>query len=606
MKKNNIPENKLRLFGIPKIAPYLKPYRWRLLFVFITCIGTSAVDLILPLFQKYAIANYIEKASARGVWIFAAAYLMVVLAQIACSVYWSRSAWVAEILIGRDLKRESFNHLQELSLSYYNTNAVGYIHARVMSDTSSIASTMSWGIVDISWTVIYLIGAAIMMLVMNYKLALIVLAVFPVVIAVSALLNRRLVTENRKEREMNSVLSGKFNEGITGAKTTKTLKIEDKEIGEFKDGASAMKRAAIRAARYSALFISVSSFLCSFAIAIVLWRGGILSSLGVMEVATLSAFVTYALNMIDPVTELARTISDLVAVKVNIERFTALMETLPIVCDTPEVIEKYGDAFNPKRENWEKLNGDIELRDVTFKYPDGDEYVLEHFNLKVPAGCNVAIVGETGAGKSTLVNLVCRFFEPTDGQILIDGVDYRERSQLWLHSNIGYVLQTPHLFSGTIRDNLRYSKSDATDEEIYAALDAVSARGVVERLEGGLDFNVGEGGDMLSVGEKQLISFARAILADPRLFILDEATSSIDTITESLIQKATEKLLAGRTSFMIAHRLSTIRRADIILVVRGGKIVESGTHAELISQKGYYHSLYTRQYQEESSREILR
>lgn len=573
--------------------------------MFITCVCTSAVDLILPLFQKYAISNFIEKASTSGVFVFAAAYLATVLLQIASSVYWSRSAWVAEMLIGRDLKKASFDHLQELSLSYFNTNAVGYIHARVMSDTSSIASAVSWGIVDISWTAIYIIGAAFMMLMMNYRLALIVLAVFPVVIAVSAFLNRRLVAENRREREMNSVLSGKFNEGITGAKTTKTLKIEDKEIVEFKSGSADMKRAAIRAARYSALFISVSSFLCSFAIAIVLWRGGILTSLGIIEVATLSAFVTYALNMIDPVTEFARTISELVAVKVNIERFTALMETEPLVKDTPDVIEKYGDSFSPKRENWEKLIGDIELRDVTFKYPDGDEYVLEHFNLKVPVGCNVAIVGETGAGKSTLVNLVCRFFEPTDGQILIDGVDYRKRSQLWLHSNIGYVLQTPHLFSGTIRDNLRYSKADATDEEIYAALDAVSARGVVDRLEGGLDFNVGEGGDMLSVGEKQLISFARAILADPRLFILDEATSSIDTLTESLIQQATEKLLAGRTSFMIAHRLSTIRRADMILVVRGGKIVESGTHAELIAKKGYYHLLYTRQYQEESSREIL-
>ena len=292
--------------------------------------------------------------------------------------------------------------------------------------------------------------------------------------------------------------------------------------------------------------------------------------------------------------------SDLITVQVNVERFSGLVETESDVRDRPDVVEKYGDSFAPKRENWEPLHGDITFEDVSFKYPDGEEYVLEHFNLHVPQGTNIAIVGETGAGKSTLVNLVCRFFEPTSGRILIDGVDARERSQLWLHSNIGYVLQTPHLFSGSVMENLRYGNPDATVEQVEAAVKSVSADEVIARMDRGYDSDVGEGGDLISTGEKQLLSFARAILANPRIFVLDEATSSIDTVTEKKIQDAIAHLMKGRTSFVIAHRLSTIRQADLILVIRDGKIVERGTHKELIAGKGEYYHLYTKQYQEEA------
>jgi ATP-binding cassette subfamily B protein len=263
------------------------------------------------------------------------------------------------------------------------------------------------------------------------------------------------------------------------------------------------------------------------------------------------------------------------------------------------VIEKYGDAFHPKKENWEPIHGDVVFDDVSFTYPDGEEEVLSHFNLTVPQGTNVAIVGETGAGKSTLVNLVCRFYEPTAGRVLLDGMDLRERSIGWLHSNMGYVLQTPHLFSGTVRENLLYGKEDATQEELDAAVKAVNADGIIARLEHGYDTQIGEGGNSLSTGEKQLLSFARAILANPAIFILDEATSSVDTITEALIQDAIGKLMKGRTSFVIAHRLSTIRTADIILVVDGGKIIERGTHEQLMSAHGAYYNLYTKQFQQE-------
>ena len=242
---------------------------------------------------------------------------------------------------------------------------------------------------------------------------------------------------------------------------------------------------------------------------------------------------------------------------------------------------------------------------MTFRYPDGEENVLEHFNLDVPQGTRVAIVGETGAGKSTLVNLVCRFYEPTSGQVLIDGRDARERSQLWLHANIGYVLQTPHLFSGTVLENLRYGKPDASMQEIEAAVKAVCADEIIRRLPQGYETDVGEGGSSLSTGEKQLLSFARALLADPRIFVLDEATSSVDTITEQRLQQAIETVMAGRTSFIVAHRLSTIREADVILVVHDGKIIERGTHSVLMAKRGAYYALYTRQYHEQESRRVM-
>ncbi len=319
---------------------------------------------------------------------------------------------------------------------------------------------------------------------------------------------------------------------------------------------------------------------------------------GLMKIGTLSVFLSYAVGMMEPLQFIIQNISAFIGIQANIERFTDLLAHPSDVADTPEVIARYGDSFHPKYENWEEIRGDIEFRDVTFRYPDGEENVLEHFSLKVPYGQNIAIVGETGAGKSTLVNLVCRFYEPTEGAILIDGRDARERSQLWLHRNLGYVLQTPYLFSGSVRENLRYGKPEATDEQIMEALRMVCAQEVVERM-GGLDSDVGEGGSSLSTGEKQLLSFARALLADPRLLILDEATSSIDSRTEKVIQNAISVITKNRTSFVIAHRLSTIVSADLILVVRDGKITERGTHRELIEKKGYYYSLYKMQHEKE-------
>jgi ATP-binding cassette subfamily B protein len=484
-------------------------------------------------------------------------------------------------------------HLQKLPLSYYNKTAVGYILARVMSDTTKIATLVGWSLLDIFWSAIYVLGVFIAMLILNWHLALLVMAVVPAAAILTGIFQGRILTVNRRVRSINSRMTGAYNEGISGAKTSKTLVIEDLNCREFSEITDNLYRNTLRATRLNAFFVPLVTFFGSLAAALVLQRGGYLVMGGALDFGMLSAFVSYALGIIEPIQQMAGIIAEFIATQVNIERVTGLLEQKCEIEDSPEVIEKYGDCFSPKRENWEPIRGEIEFRDVSFKYPDGDEYVLEHFNLKIPAGTNVAIVGETGAGKSTLVNLACRFFEPTEGQILIDGVDYRERSQLWLHSHIGYVLQTPHLFSGTIRDNIRYGKLDATDEEIEAAARLVSADTVIKKLEKGYDTYVGEGGSLLSTGEKQLISFARAVIADPPIFVLDEATSSIDTETERLIQQAISRTLVGRTSFIIAHRLSTIKHADLILVVRDGRIIERGTHEELLDMKGYYYSLYT-------------
>lgn len=593
----------LPYYGINKLLPYLRPYKSKIFaMVFLGLLGGLA-DIVFPLFQRYAINVFVGEGILDTFVGFVVAYVLVLVFQVIANSISAYKTCEIEMYVGRDMKRASFNHLQTLSFSYFNQNSVGYIHARVMSDTNRIASLVSWNLMDSVWNLSYIIGAIAVMLCINWKLALWVIVIVPLTTLAASYFQRKLVVLHRKIREINSRITGNFNEGITGAKTTKTLVIEEKMEEDFDKETGNMKRVSVNTTRVSAMFTAMISFSASLALALVLWRGGIITREGVFAIGTLSAFMSYAQGMMEPVQWLVRACTALINAQVNIERFTNLMQTQSDVSDRPEVIEKYGDSFTPKKENWEPLHGDIEFKDVTFKYPDGDEYILEHFNLKVPQGTNVAIVGETGAGKSTLVNLICRFFEPTEGQILIDGRDARERSQLWLHSNIGYVLQTPHLFSGSVLENLRYGNPNATIEEIEAAVESVNAQDVINRMEKGYDSDVGEGGDLLSTGEKQLLSFARAILANPRIFVLDEATSSIDTVTEKRIQDAIEHLMKGRTSFVIAHRLSTIRQADIILVVKDGKIIERGKHEELIRQKGYYYNLYTKQFQEESVRQ---
>lgn len=584
-----------------RLFPFLKPFKKVIAVILIFNLLCSLVDIVLPLFQRYAIEHFITAGTLEGLWQFAAVYALVILGQFVSVVCFTRGSATLEMSVGKTMKRACFVHLQELSFSYYNVTPVGYILSRVMSDTDRIAGMIAWNLSDMLWALVYVLGVFAAMLLLNWKLALIIMLIVPALAVLTWYFQNKILRWNRRVRKINSRITSGYNEGIMGAQTSKTLVIEEKNLNEFKEVTSEMRTAAVKAARLSAVYVPLVLFCGSLATAIVLGRGGQMVLDDLLMIGTLSAFTSYAVGIFEPIQQLARNLAELISIQANIERVNTLLDQEPMVVDSPEVKEKYGDTFHPKRENWEPIRGDIEFRDVSFCYPDGKEEVLSHFNLKVPAGTTVAIVGETGAGKSTLVNLACRFFEPTGGQILIDGRDYRERSQLWLHSNIGYVLQNPHLFSGTILENIRYGRLDATEEEIREAARAVSADLVAEKLEKGYNTDVGEGGNRLSTGEKQLVSFARAILADPRIFVLDEATSSIDTQTEQLIQKATEKLLEGRTSFIIAHRLSTIRHADVILVVRDGKIIEQGGHGELLKKRGYYYHLCRQQFQEENT-----
>ena len=531
-------------------------------------------------------------------------YAMLVIVQVATIYAFLYLGGVIEVGVCYNIRQEAFHKLQELPLSYYDRMPVGYLMSRMTSDIQRLAETIGWSLLDLFWGVVMLVMCSVTMLTINWKLGLTVMVVLPPLAVISFYFQQKILKSWRAVRKTNSRITGAFNEGIMGAKTTKTLVREEANMQEFGELTHEMRRSSVRAASLNALYLPIVISLGSLATAYALWRGGNLVLAGAMSLGVIQVFVNYTVQFFEPVRNIAGVFSEMQSAQAAAERVMTLLDTQPDIVDSPEVVAQFGDNFHPKRENWPELHGDIDFEHVDFKYQDG-ERVLTDFNLHVRAGETIALVGPTGAGKSTVVNLVCRFYEPTGGEIKIDGVDYRKRSQLWLQSNLGYVLQEPRLFSGTIRDNIRYSKLDATDEEIRRAAQLVNAESFILKMEKGYDTDVGEGGSRLSTGEKQLISFARAILSNPRIFILDEATSSVDTETEVMIQQAISQVLTGRTSFIIAHRLSTVRSADRILVIEDGKIKEQGTHQQLLRMKGSYYKLYMSQFEEERAQEIL-
>lgn len=578
-------------------------------FVIAANILVAAIDIIYPLMTRYAIDNIIAGSHTERIIPFVIVYVAFIIIQALGVLSFIKGCGRLEMRIAFDIRQDSFTKLQELSFSYYDKTAVGYIMARMVSDVANLSELIAWSLVDILWSGAYVIGIVIMMLVLNWKLALLVIAVLPPLAVICVYFQKKILRHYRDVKKQNSRITGALNEGIMGAVTTKTLVREDKNGAEFRGETGRMRKSAIRAAVLSAMFTPIVMCLGAIGTGIALYAGGMSVTgkwiaFGTVTVGTLATFISYSTGIFDPIQQLAGIFAEMQSAQASAERVIHLIDTECEISDSPEVVEKYGTSFEPKRENWEELRGDVRFEDVSFSYKGGEK-VLEHFDLDVKAGQNIALVGETGAGKSTIVNLVCRFYEPTAGRILVDGVDYRERSQLWLQDRLGYVLQQPYLFSTTIRENIRYGRPDATEEEVVAAAKLVHADEFINRLEKGYDTEVGEGGGRLSTGQKQLISFARVILADPRIFVLDEATSSIDTETEQLIQNAITKVLKNRTSFIVAHRLSTIRSADRILVIRDGKITESGTHAELIKLHGYYYDLYTTQFKKDALSDVL-
>ncbi|MBP9502976.1 MAG: ABC transporter ATP-binding protein [Candidatus Promineofilum sp.] len=485
-----------------------------------------------------------------------------------------------------DLRRKLFNHLQSLSFSYFDKTPVGWIMARVTSDTERIADLVTWGLLDITWGITSVIVASAFMLAINWRIALLVMLTIPVLIAVAVYFRRLILVQFREVRRINSRITGAYNENITGVRVTKSLVREEQDLSEFKGLTGLMFNASYRANVLSALFLPAVQLISATGVAMVIWYGGVLALGGDTTVGQIQVFIGYVTFMIWPVQEMARVFAQMQQSIASGERVFSLLDAVPDVRDKPGA---------PQTAD---LRDDIVFDDVTFYYEKGKP-VLGDFNLRVRKGETIALVGPTGGGKSTIVNLLCRFYEPKEGRVLFGERDYTDLSQHAIQSRIGMVLQTPHLFSGTVRDNLRYGRLDATDDELVEAARLAGAHDFIVLLENGYDEQVGEGGSKLSVGQKQLISLARAILADPDIFIMDEATSSVDTLTESLIQRGMEQMMAGRTSFVIAHRLSTIRSADRILVIEGGRIAEMGSHADLIRAGGHYYNLYTRQFRRE-------
>ncbi len=575
-----------------KLIHYAKPYRGRLGVLTLFMAALAGADAAIPLMQRYAIDNFVMQHNVQGTVMFYVIYSLVIVIQMIVVKLMITSAGIVETGICYDIRKDGFEHLQALSFSYYDTTPVGWMMSRLTSDIWRLGNTLSWGLVDFSWGFCMMILSTVVMLILEWKLALLTFIVVPILFVVSMFFQKRILFSHRDIRKNNSLITAAFNEGIQGVKTTKTLVREAGNLTDFQGLTSEMNRKSIRAATFSAVYMPIVLLLGSIGAGIALWQGGNRVMNGSISYGTLAAFITYAIQFFYPIRDMARIFTDLQSAQASAERVLSLMETKPDIQDSSEVLNRYGlnDAAN-----WPEVHGNIEFRNVTFAYKTGEK-VLENFNLTVKAGEKIALVGDTGSGKSTIVNLACRFYEPTEGQILIDGHDYTQMPMLWLHSNLGYVLQTPHLFSGTIKDNIIYGKLDAAEEDIIRASKLVNLHNIVEKMEKGYDTPVGEGGSLLSTGEKQLVSFARAIIADPAIFVLDEATSSVDTETEHLIQDAIANILENRTSFIIAHRLSTIRSADRILVIRDGKILEEGTHTQLLACKGHYAKLYMSQY----------
>lgn len=562
------------------------PHKWWLI-GFVTLIAiVAAMDGVFNFLKKQIIDTGITPNDPHALTNVMIVYAAIAVVQAGGVFGFIYLAGILGERVQYDLRKKLFNHLQTLSFSYFDRTPVGWIMSRVTSDTGRIADLITWGAVDVTWAIMSILTASVFMLILNWQLALVVLTVIPILIVVASWFQKRIITQYRIVRKTNSRITGAYNENIQGVRVIKALNREEKNLDEFGELTGQMYRASFRAARLSAMFLPVVQFISAIALSLIAWYGGAQILWGIMTVGTLQAFIGYVTFMLWPVQDLARVYASMQQAVASAERTFSLVDTPADIVDRP-------NAIDPGT-----LRGDIEFDNIDFWYVP-EKPVLRDFNLSVKAGETIALVGPTGGGKSTLVNLVCRFYEPKRGTVKIGGRDYMDLTLHGIQSRIGVVLQTPHLFSGTIRENIRYGKLEATDAQVEEAAQVAGAHDFIITLEKKYDAQVGEGGNLLSTGQKQLISLARAVLANPDILIMDEATSSVDTLTEALIQRGMEHLMQGRTSFVIAHRLSTIKRASRILVIENGGISEKGTHAELLRKHGHYYELYTRQFRKE-------
>lgn len=560
-----------------------------------TLIILAILENISPLLIRFAIDHFIQNDLTDGLIIYSVIYLIIILIIAFCTKAYLKLSGRIETEMSYNIRKRGFEHLQNLSFSFYDRTPVGWLLSRMINDVTRLCEVIAFGLIDFVWGGFTIIVILIAMLFMNLRLGLIALIAFPVVIAITIHFQKKMLRTQREIRRLNSIITGEFNEGIMGARTTKTLLREKENELEFFETAHEMNQRSIDASKMSAYFLPTVSLVGIIVAALILVFGGDAYINNLIEIGTIYALFTYALRLWDPIRQVAGVFSEMQAAQAAAERVISLLNEPVEITDNPDVIKKYGLQNGKGELPWPEIKGTIEFKNVSFSYLK-DEIVLDNFNLKIEAGETVAIVGETGAGKTTIVNLACRFYEPQKGQILIDNIDIKNLPQAWLYQNLGYVIQTPHLFSGTITDNIRYGRLEATEQEIKSAAKLVHADNFIEKMENGYATDVGEGGGRLSTGEKQLISFARAIIADPAIFILDEATSSIDTETEKQIQEAIDIILEKRTALIIAHRLSTIKNADRIIVLDNGKIIEQGSHQELLKAQGHYFNLYTGQF----------
>jgi ATP-binding cassette subfamily B protein len=550
-----------------------------------------------------------------GVWEVDFTFLSFMITEIVMILFRSFSIfWTfyltnyLDMVIMTSLRRDTFHRVQELSFSYFDKTNSGWLIARMNNDTSSIGDVLSWDVISMFWALFDLFFTLATMFSNDWLLSLVVCASIPVVAIVIPIFEKALLKRWRTARNAYSHFVGWLAEAINGSKTIKTLSIEEEISSEAKDIVGDIQKKRWKAGKMNALFQPLVSFVSMGMTAIVVAvgikmtneQGDVQAQIDMIGLIVL--FVGFVAQIYDPLQQMSEIFSDFMASQAGAEKVGQLLDAKPAIVDTPEVIEKYGDIFHPKKENYEKLKGEIVFQNVSFGYGNGIE-IIHPLNLTVKEGTSLAIVGETGSGKTTMVNLICRFYVPTQGAILVDGTNYLERSLGWLRSNIGYVQQTPFVFSGSYKDNIRYGKLDASDEEIIAAAKLVGIHDFIMKQPKGYDTVLEDGGGSLSQGQKQLVSFARAIIRNPAILILDEATSSIDTETEAAVQKAIQPLLAGRTSITIAHRLSTIVNSDRILVMDKGTIIEDGNHVSLMEKKGAYYQLYMNQFKDLSIQE---